>query len=90
MYRRWVTYEKCDHRILAPGCFPHIKSRFLHLNLSSKSENITSGFFIGLWRSYTCHGRAITGTRATVGDVRPASIVLRVGGTVSAPRPRVA
>ena len=41
MYWRWVTYEKCDHRILAPGCFPHIKSRFLHLNLSSKSEKIS-------------------------------------------------
>ena len=63
MYRRWITYEECDHRILAPGCFPHIKSRFLHLNLSSKSENITSRFFIGLWRS--CPGPARTSASAS-------------------------
>ena len=38
---------------LLPDAFPTSKTGFYtsHLNLSSKSEKLTSRFFIGLWRS---------------------------------------
>ena len=38
-------------KILLPNAFPTTKNRFLQRNSSSESEDFTSRFFIGLWRS---------------------------------------
>ena len=58
-------------KFLLPNAFAfsHIKNRFLQRNSSSESENFTSRFFIGLWRSCCEVLAVLSATRKVAGAV---------------------